>query len=151
MEEPGRAYSQPSTAGSGVLTVSRATACVDGRGVSRSSSAPQSHPWARTQGRCLFAWSLLLCKWLPWWLGNKESICHAGNMGSISGWGRSSGEGHGNLLQYLAWRVPWTEEPGRLQGHRESDKTKVTDHTRMRTLLHQLHMHLDKLAFKIKK
>ena len=29
--------------------------------------------------------------------------------------GRSSREGHGNSLQYLAWRTPWTEEPGGLQ------------------------------------
>ena len=27
---------------------------------------------------------------------------------------RSPGGGHGNPLQYLAWRIPWTEEPGRL-------------------------------------
>ena len=24
-------------------------------------------------------------------------------------------EGHGNPLHILAWRIPWTEEPGRLQ------------------------------------
>ena len=35
--------------------------------------------------------------------------------GSIPGSGRSPGEGNGNPLQYLAWRIPWTEEPGRLQ------------------------------------
>ena len=30
----------------------------------------------------------------------------------------------------LAWRIPWTEEPGRLQsiGHKESDMTEVTEH-----------------------
>ena len=30
----------------------------------------------------------------------------------------------------LAWRIPWTEEPGRLQskGHKESDTTEVTWH-----------------------
>ena len=28
---------------------------------------------------------------------------------------RSLGEGNGNPLQYSAWRIPWTEEPGRLQ------------------------------------
>ena len=28
----------------------------------------------------------------------------------------------------LAWRVPWTEEPGRLQGCKESDTTEVTEH-----------------------
>ena len=28
----------------------------------------------------------------------------------------------------LVWRIPWTEEPGRLQsmGHKESDTTEVT-------------------------
>ena len=35
----------------------------------------------------------------------------------------------------LAWRIPWTEEPGRLQsigsGHKESDTTKqLSTHTR---------------------
>ena len=26
-----------------------------------------------------------------------------------------NGEGNGNPLQYFSWRIPWTEEPGRLQ------------------------------------
>ena len=36
------------------------------------------------------------------------------------------GEGNGNPLQFLAWRTPWTEEPGRLQsmGSQESDTTE---------------------------
>ena len=31
----------------------------------------------------------------------------------------------------LAWKTPWTEEPGGLQsiGHRESDRTEATAHT----------------------
>ena len=31
----------------------------------------------------------------------------------------------------LAWRIPWTEEPGRLQsiGHKESDTTEATEHS----------------------
>ena len=37
------------------------------------------------------------------------------DVGSIPGSGRSPGGGHGNRLQYLAWRIPWTEEPGGLQ------------------------------------
>ena len=30
----------------------------------------------------------------------------------------------------LAWRIPWTEEPGGLQsmGHKESDTTEATEH-----------------------
>ena len=34
----------------------------------------------------------------PWWLTNPPT--NAGDMGSISGSGRSSGEGNGNSLQY---------------------------------------------------
>ncbi|KAB0385245.1 hypothetical protein FD755_000201 [Muntiacus reevesi] len=33
--------------------------------------------------------------------------------GSIPGSGRFTGEGHGNPLSIFAWRIPWTEEPGR--------------------------------------
>ena len=46
----------------------------------------------------------------------RESTCNAGDPGLIPGLGRSPGGGHGNLLQsILAWRIPWTEESGRLQ------------------------------------
>ena len=40
------------------------------------------------------------------------------DVGLILGWGRSPGGGHGNPLQWvvlLSWRIPWTEESGRLQ------------------------------------
>ena len=36
-------------------------------------------------------------------------------MGSIPGWGRSHGEGHGNPVLYCCLENPWTEEPGGLQ------------------------------------
>ena len=42
----------------------------------------------------------------------KESACNVRNLGSIPGSGRSPGDGNGNPLQFLAWRIPWTEEPG---------------------------------------
>ena len=48
-------------------------------------------------------------------LQRPASACNAGDPGSILGSGRSPGGGHGNLLQYSCWRVPWTEEPGGLQ------------------------------------
>ena len=41
-----------------------------------------------------------------------------GDAGSIPGSGRSPRGGHGNPLQYLAWRNPWTEEPSMLQSMR---------------------------------
>ena len=36
------------------------------------------------------------------------------DLGSIPESGRSPGGGHGNHSSVLAWRIPWTEEPGRL-------------------------------------
>ena len=45
----------------------------------------------------------------------KGSVCNAGDPGSIPGSGRSPGEGNGNPLQYYCLKIPWTEEPGRLQ------------------------------------
>ena len=44
----------------------------------------------------------------------KVSVCNAGDLGSIPGSGRSPGEGNGNPLQYY-WKIPWMEEPDRLQ------------------------------------
>ena len=48
--------------------------------------------------------------------------------GLIPGSGRSPGGGNDNPLQYLAWRIPWTEEPGEppSMGHTESDTTEMT-------------------------
>ena len=45
----------------------------------------------------------------------EQSMCDAGDVGSIPGLGRSPGEGNGNpLLGILAWKIPWTGEPGGL-------------------------------------
>ena len=35
--------------------------------------------------------------------------------GSFPGLERSPGGGHGSPFSVLAWRIPWTDEPGRLQ------------------------------------
>ena len=42
-------------------------------------------------------------------------------------------EGMATHSNILAWRIPWTEEPGGLQsvGHKDSDTTEVTQHTCM--------------------
>ena len=37
------------------------------------------------------------------------------DMGLTPGLGRALGGGHSNPLQILAWRILWTEKPGRLQ------------------------------------
>ena len=36
----------------------------------------------------------------------KESVCNAGDTGSIPGWGKSPGEGNGNPLQYSCLEKP---------------------------------------------
>ena len=55
------------------------------------------------------------CLGFPGGSDSKESACNAWNPGSIPGLGRSPGEGNGNPLRILAWRIPWTKEPGRQQ------------------------------------
>ena len=45
----------------------------------------------------------------------EESACNAGDLGLILGLGRSPGEGKATRSRILAWRIPWTEEPGGLQ------------------------------------
>ena len=62
---------------------------------------------------------------LPWWLSSKESSCHAGDSGFISGSGRSPGEANATHSSILAWEIhgqrslagysPW--------GSKESDET----------------------------
>ena len=49
--------------------------------------------------------------WLTW----LSSSSNAGDPSSVPGSGRSPGEGNGNHSSILAWRIPWMEEPGRLQ------------------------------------
>ena len=46
------------------------------------------------------------------WPANAGEIS---DVGSIPGSGRSPGGGHGTPSGILAWRIPWTEKPGRLQ------------------------------------
>ena len=45
----------------------------------------------------------------------KASACNAGDLGLTPGSGRSPGEGNGNHSSTLAWKIPGTEKPGRLQ------------------------------------
>ena len=59
----------------------------------------------------------------PGFSSGKESPCQCR---CLPGSGRSPGEGNGNPLQFFAWRIPWIEEPGRLQsmGSHMSDMTE---------------------------
>ena len=51
---------------------------------------------------------------LPGGSDGKESACNVGDLGSIPGWGRYPKKGMATDSSILAWRIPWTEEPGRL-------------------------------------
>ena len=45
----------------------------------------------------------------------KNSPANERVQGLTPGLGRSPGEGNGTHSSILAWKIPWTEEPGRLQ------------------------------------
>ena len=46
---------------------------------------------------------------------SKASAYNAGDPGSIPGSGRFPGEEMATHSSILAWKIPWMEEPGRLQ------------------------------------
>ena len=45
----------------------------------------------------------------------KESTFNAGDLGLTLGWEDPMEGGMATHQSILAWRIPWTEEPGRLQ------------------------------------
>ena len=45
----------------------------------------------------------------------KKSTCNVEDLGLIAGWEDSLEEGMATHSSILAWRIPWTEEPGGLQ------------------------------------
>ena len=69
---------------------------------------------------------IIWCLYFPGGSDSKASSYNPGDRGSISGLGRSPGEGHGNPLEYTRLENPWTEEPGSYSpwGRKESDMTE---------------------------
>ena len=57
----------------------------------------------------------------------KESASNAGDWGSIPGSGRSLEKEMATHLRNLAWRIPWTEEPGRLQKMESQSLTQLSN------------------------
>ena len=68
-------------------------------------------------------------------LDGKESARNVRDLGSIPGLGRSSEEGNGSPLysSILAWRMPWTEEPGGLES--SGSQTDTTERLNIFTSL----------------
>ena len=60
----------------------------------------------------IFIWQL---KRLPGCPGSKESACNIGDQVSIPGLQDPLEKEMATHSSILAWRIPWTEEPGRLQ------------------------------------
>ena len=57
----------------------------------------------------------ILVSGLPWCSDGKESTFNVGDLRSVPGLGRSLKKGTAAHSSILAWRIPWTVEPGRLQ------------------------------------
>ena len=57
----------------------------------------------------------VLCASFAGGSGSKEFACNVGNPGSVPVSGRSPGGRQATHSSTLAWRIPWTEEPGGLQ------------------------------------
>ena len=75
---------------------------------------------------CMLAFIYNYRKGFPGSSDGKESTCNAGDLDSMSGLGRSPGEGNDNRLQHSYWRIPWSEEPGGSSqwGHKDLDTTE---------------------------
>ena len=45
----------------------------------------------------------------------KNLVCNTGDLGSVRGWEDPLEKEMATHSSILAWKIPWTEEPGRLQ------------------------------------
>ena len=57
----------------------------------------------------------------------EASACNAGDLGLFPGSGRFPGEGMAIHSSTLAWKVPWTEEPDRLQSMGSQSWTQLSN------------------------
>ena len=80
------------------------------------------------KGRQLPVWEVVRSLF-PGGSDGKASVYNAGDPGSIHGSGRSPGEGNGSHSSTIAWKIPWAEEPGRLQSMGLQSWTRLSDST----------------------
>ena len=89
-----------------------------------SNDAKKVLPWERVprSWRQKISWlhkpavlnSITNTQGLPSGSGGKESTCNAGDMGSIPGQEDPLEEEMATHSSVLDWKIPWTQEPGRL-------------------------------------
>ena len=70
-------------------------------------------PCSYSQSCCICVCIILMG--FPGGSEGKESACNAGDLSSIPGWEDPLEKGMATHSSILPWRIPWTEEPGRLQ------------------------------------
>ena len=74
----------------------------------------------------------------------KECACNVGDLGSTSGWEDPLEKRMTAHPSMLAWRIPWTEEPGggcSPWSHKESDSTEQLTLSRPQySSFHSLHL-----------
>ena len=63
---------------------------------------------------CLLFWLSLDFLGFPSGSDGKESACNTGDPGSVTGWGDPLDKEMVTHSSVLAWKILWTEEPGRL-------------------------------------
>ena len=67
----------------------------------------------------------------------KNLSANAGDVGLIPGLRRSAREGNDTHSSILAWRIPWTEEPGGLQSIALQSQTQLRNCTCRTQFCHQ--------------
>ena len=82
---------------------------------------------------------------LPWWHSGKDSACNAGDANSTPGSEDPLEKGMANHSTILAWRVPWTEEPGGPSPH------GVTKSQTRRSDQHYENMKIDTKLYSLEK
>ena len=78
---------------------------------------------------CLSYSTSIVPSGLPKWLRRSRTCLpmqwDMWDVGSVPGWGRSPGEGHGDPLQCPSLRIPWTEESDGLQSTGSQSRTQL--------------------------
>ena len=87
----------------------------------------QFHSFPMLVRSCLKSCMLGFSMGFPGGSDNKESACNAGDLSSIPGSERSSGEGNGNPLQYSCLENTMDREPGWLQSMGSQSWTRLKD------------------------
>ena len=70
---------------------------------------------------------------LPWWLSGKESSSIARDLGSMNELGSLPEREIATSFNILAWKIQWTEEPGRLYSPWGCKELETTEQMSTRT------------------